>query len=61
MFAFDNSPGDGLTPDDEVDKFCIVDGSDLVDDDHQHWYNKDYANAESNTSGTASVLISESA
>lgn len=59
IFAFDNSPGSGNTPDDETDKFCIVDASDLVDDDHQHWYNKDYANAESNTSGTASVLIEE--
>jgi len=59
IFAFDNSPGQGSTPDDETDKFCISDGGDLVDDDNKYWYNKDYANAESNTSGTAQVLVKE--
>jgi hypothetical protein len=61
VFAFDNSPGQGSTPDDEVDKFCIVDDSDLVDDDWHHWYNKDQANAISNSSGTAQVYVKETA
>jgi hypothetical protein len=59
--TFDNSPGGGSTPDDEVDKFCISNGSDIVDDDGQFYYNKDLANAESNTSGTAQVDIEETA
>lgn len=59
--TFDNSPGQGLTPDDEVDKFCISDGGDLVDDDGQYYYNKDQPNAVSNTSGTAQVDIEETA
>jgi len=57
--TFDNSPGQGSTPDDEVDKFCISDGADLVDDDHQFYYNKDQAAAIANTSGTAQVDIEE--
>jgi len=60
VFAFDSSPGTGA-PDDEVDKFCITDAVPGVDDDNQYWYNKDQANAISNTSGTAQVLLTESA
>jgi hypothetical protein len=60
IFTFDNSPGSG-TPDDEVDKFCMTNGSDVVDDDGKYWYNKDLANAESNTSGTAQVIVEETA
>ena len=59
IFAFDNSPGEGNTPDDETDKFCITNGSDIVDDDGDHWFNKDQANAVSNTTGTAQVIIGE--
>lgn len=61
IFTFDNSPGEGNTPDDQVDKFCITNGSDIVDDDGRYWYNKDYANAMSNTSGTAQVIVEETA
>jgi len=60
VFTFDNSPGSG-TPDDETDKFCMTNGSDAVDDDGAFWYNKDLANAESNTSGTAQVIVEETA
>lgn len=59
--TFDNSPGEGLTPDNEVDKFCISNGSDIVDDDGQFYYNKDQAAAIANSSGTAQVIVSESA
>lgn len=58
--AFDNSPGSG-TPDNEVDKFCISNGSDTVDDDHQFYYNKDQAAAIANSSGTAQVIVEETA
>lgn len=61
IFTFDNSPGEGETPDDEVDKFCMTNGSDIVDDDGRYWYNKDQANALSNTSGTAQVIVEETA
>jgi hypothetical protein len=59
--TFDNSPGQGSTPDDEIDKFCISDGGDLVDDDGQFYFNKDQPNALSNSGGTAQVDIGESA
>jgi len=58
--TFDNSPGSGA-PDDEVDKFCITAGADDVDDDGQFYYNKDQAAAIANSSGTAQVIVSESA
>lgn len=61
IFSFDNSPGEGNTPDDELDKFCMTNGSDIVDDDGSYWYNKDQANAISNTSGTAQVIVEETA
>lgn len=59
VFTFDNSPGEGSTPDDETDKFCITNGSDVVDDDGQYWFNKDLSNAQSNLTGTAQVIIGE--
>lgn len=58
IFTFDNSPGSG-TPDNELDKFCITDGADAVDDDGEYFYNKDQPNAQSNSQGTAIVLIRE--
>jgi hypothetical protein len=61
IFTFDNSPGEGNTPDDEVDKFCMTNGSDIVDDDGAYWYNKDETNAISNISGTAQVIVEEAA
>lgn len=59
--TFDNSPGEGLTPDDEVDKFCISNGSDIVDNDGKFYFNKDQPAAEANSGGTAQVDIEETA
>ena len=59
--AFDSSPGQGSTPDNEVDKCCISDGADLVDDDGQFYYNKDEDAAVANSSGTAQVIVEETA
>lgn len=59
--TFSNAPGEGNTPTDTVDYFCISDGGDLVDSDGRFYYNKDLPNAESNTTGTAQVDIEEAA
>jgi hypothetical protein len=58
--TWDNSPGSG-TPDNEVDKFCITLGSATVDDDGDHYYNKDQAAAVANAdAGTlAQVIVGE--